>query len=51
LEITGVSEGVIIAEAGDRNLRFTIDFEGAKVLVQENSKLRSSTCKTTDFSM
>ena len=51
LEITGISEGIIVAETGNRKLRFTIDFEGSKVLVYKNANLKSSTCKTTVFSM
>jgi len=32
-------------------LRFSIDFTNEKVLVQENSNLKGSKCKTTEFSM
>jgi len=51
LIITAISNGVIIADHDQRRLRFSIDFANEKVLVQENSKLKSSKCKTTEFSM
>jgi len=51
LIITAISDGVIIADHDQRRLRFSIDFTNEKVLVQENSKLNSSKCKTTEFSM
>jgi hypothetical protein len=51
LIITAISNGVIIADHDQRRLRFSIDFTNEKVLVQENSKLKSSKCKTTEFSM
>lgn len=51
LIITAISDGVIIADHDQRRLRFSIDFTNEKVLVQENSKLKSSKCKTTEFSM
>ena len=51
LIIKNISDGVIIADHDERRLRFSIDFANEKVLVRENSKLKSSKCKTTEFSM
>ena len=51
LIITAISDGVIIADHDQRRLRFSIDFTNEKVLVQENSNLKGSKCKTTEFSM
>ena len=51
LIITAISDGVRIAEHAQRRLRFSIDFKNEKVLVQENSNLKGSKCKTTEFSM